>query len=116
MAGALTMLRSPRDFAAMEGVRGRSTPLLSVRARRNGLAHPRFGIATGRKVGGSVVRNRIRRRLRAILRTWDRGGQPGWDILIVARPASAAASYADLRAALLSLLAPLATREGTTTR
>ena len=109
------MLRTPRDFAAFEGVRGRSHPLLSVRARRNTLGHQRFGIATGRAVGPSVVRNRVRRRIREILRAWAGPLTPGWDLLIVARAGSASASFADLRSVLLDLLGRLTAREGTAT-
>jgi ribonuclease P protein component len=111
------MLRSPRDFAALQEVgRGRSHPLLSVRARVNGLDHDRFGISTGRRVGTAVVRNRVRRRIREILRAWERPDGARCDILIVARPASATASFADLRAALIRLLSQATTtREGTTT-
>jgi ribonuclease P protein component len=114
MGGSLVMLRSPRDFAALqqEG-RGRGHQLVAVRVRRNGLEQDRFGISTGRKVGSAVVRNRVRRRIREILRTWDHPGL-GWDILVVARPASAAASFGDLRGALLRLLAQTVTKEGTT--
>ena len=93
MTAALSMLRTPRDFSAMDGVRGRGHPLLSVRARRNDLGHPRFGISTGKKVGNAVVRNRVRRRIREILRAWDGNGRAGWDILIVARPGSATATF-----------------------
>lgn len=98
------MLRAPRDFAALEGVRGRAHPLLAVRARRNGLGLQRFGIATGRKVGPSVVRNRVRRRIREILRAWAGPVDAGWDILVVARAASATATFDELRAALTGLL------------
>ncbi|MFO1540146.1 MAG: ribonuclease P protein component [Chloroflexota bacterium] len=104
MAAGLVMLRTPRDFAALEGVRGRAHPLVSVRARRNDLGLQRFGIATGRKVGPSVVRNRVRRRIREILRAWAGPADAGWDILVVARPASATATFDDLRLALTGLL------------
>jgi len=116
MGGNLEMLRSPRDFAALqEQSRGRSHPLLSIRMRHNGLGHDRYGIATSRKLGGAVIRNRVRRRIRAILRAAQRPGGAGWDILIVCRGASVTASYADLRSALLKLIASVATKEGTVT-
>jgi ribonuclease P protein component len=113
MGGTLEMLRSPRDFAALGSHgRGRAHPLVAIRARRNGLDRDRFGISTGRRVGPSVVRNRVRRRLREILRAWDHPGATRWDILVVARPASAGATFADLRTAVLRLLAQITTKEG----
>ncbi len=106
------MLRSRHDFAALQaGSRGRTHPLVAVRARRNDLDRDRFGISTGRRVGGAVVRNRVRRRIRGILRGWDHAGA-AWDILVVARPASADASYAELGAALTRLLTQITTKEG----
>jgi ribonuclease P protein component len=107
------MLRSPRDFSALQSQgRGRAHPLVAVRVRRNGLEQDRFGISTGKRVGGAVVRNRVRRRLREILRAWDHSGTVHWDILIVARPGSAGASFPELQAALLKLLSQTITKEG----
>jgi len=56
--------------------------------------------AIGRAVGPAVVRNRARRRLRALLveASWP----PGW-FLIGARPAIAEASFDALRGDLLRL-------------
>jgi len=107
------MLRSPRDFSVLQSQgRGRTHPLVAVRVRRNGLDQDRFGISTGKRVGDAVVRNRVRRRLREILRAWDHSGTVRWDILIVARPGSAGASFGELQAALLKLLSQTITKEG----
>ena len=106
------MLRAPRDFAALQtGGRRRSHALLSIRVRRNELGRDRFGISTGRRVGSAVVRNRVRRRVKEMLRHSVRPASIGWDVLVVCRPASAAAGYGDLREALGRLLV-LGTREG----
>ena len=75
-----------------------------VRFVPNGRDHDRFGISTGRRLGGAVRRNRVRRRLREILRHVPNGSGHGWDILIVVRPAAVDASYGELRAALERLL------------
>jgi ribonuclease P protein component len=71
----------------------------------NGLDHDRFGISTGRRLGGAVERNRVRRRVRQLLREIERGSGPGCDILVVARPASTGATFGELRVALERLLA-----------
>jgi ribonuclease P protein component len=49
---------------------------------------PRLGISVGRKLGGAVERNRIKRLLRDAF--WARAGEltPGHDFVIVARPAA----------------------------
>ncbi len=99
------MLSSPEDFAALQGQGTvRSNSLLVVRSRRSGLEETRFGLSTGRKLGGAVVRNRVRRRLREALRVMAPSFQPGWDVLIIARPPVVAANREALTEALQSLL------------
>jgi ribonuclease P protein component len=101
----LAMLRSAADFQQIQSQsRSRAHPLLLLRYRRNGLERTRYGISTGRKVGSAVVRNGVRRRLRTILRAMDPQVEPGFDILLVARPASATVKQRDLEQALGQLL------------
>ncbi len=105
MALPLEPLRRPGDFAALQrGGTSRAHPLLVLRAVRNGLDRTRVGYSTGRRLGTAVVRNRIRRRLRAIVRGLSSRIEAGWDVLIVARPAAVDASYEQLTAALERLL------------
>jgi len=99
------MLSKPEDFAALQGEGTvRSHPLLMVRIRRTDLEETRFGLSTGRKLGGAVVRNRVRRRLREALRVMAPSFQPGWDVLIIARPPVIAADYDALTGAVHHLL------------
>ena len=101
----LVMLSRPEDFAALQGEGTvRSHPLLVVRIRRTGLEETRFGMSTGRKLGGAVVRNRVRRRLRQALRVMAPSLQPGWDVLIIARPPVIGADFETLAGALQNLL------------
>ena len=93
----LEMIRSRLDFAALQtDARSRPDPVLVVRYRRNGLDRTRFGISAGRRTGTAVVRNTIRRRLRRVIVNLLERINPGWDVLIIARPAAAQASQADL--------------------
>ena len=99
------MLRAAKDFAALQlSQRSRSDRLLVARFASNGLDRTRFGISTGRRVGGAVVRNRIRRRIREGLRALAPRITPGWDVLVVVRPAGAMASQAELAATIERLL------------
>ena len=82
------MLSRPQDFAALQE-RGtiRSGPFLAARVLRTELGITRFGLATGRALGSAVVRNRVRRRLREAIRSLLPSLRPGWDVLVIARPA-----------------------------
>ncbi len=75
-----------------------------VRFVPNARDHDRFGISTGRRLGGAVQRNRVRRRIREILRHAPNETGQGWDILIVARAPAVDASFDELRTALERLL------------
>jgi ribonuclease P protein component len=101
----LDMLRSGVAFRAIQtDSRSRSHPLLLLRYRGNGLEQTRFGISTGRRLGSAVVRNRQRRRLRSILRGLAPTLVPGWDVLLVLRPAAADVGQAELEPAVAGLM------------
>jgi ribonuclease P protein component len=101
----LVMLSHPQDFSAVqERGASRSHPLLIVRSLRTDLEATRFGLSTGRRLGGAVVRNRVRRRLREALRVMAPSFRPGWDVLIIARPALVEADHDALVGALRRLL------------
>ena len=53
---------------------------------------PRLGLAVSRKVGGSVARNRLKRRLRDAFEGLAATARPGYDYVLVARPGLAEAA------------------------
>ena len=76
--------------------------LVVMKALSNGLGLSRYGISVSKQVGKAVVRNRVKRLVREIVRQTPL--KPGWDIIFIARPAAATASFADLGEAVRSLL------------
>jgi ribonuclease P protein component len=72
----------------------------------------RVGFITSKRIGGAVVRNRVRRRMRDIVRTGQAQLRPGFWFVLIARPAAARASYGELKdewlrlAERASILAP----------
>ena len=71
---------------------------------RTDLGTTRFGLATSRALG-SAVRNRVRRRLREAIRSLLPSLRPGWDVLLIARPAIVGAEHSAIGQALARLLA-----------
>lgn len=62
-------------------------PLLVLSFQRNDLEYSRFGFAVGRRVGGAVARNRIKRRMRESVRVRMQAQRiaAGWDAVFIAR-------------------------------
>ena len=100
-------MRRAEFEAVYRGGQRRSSQQFVVFFRANGKEHSRFGISVKKALGGAVVRNRIRRRIREILRL-DRSEIPsGWDIVIHPRSSVARTRFASLEAELLRLLRSL---------
>jgi ribonuclease P protein component len=96
-------VRRRKDFAAAyRKGKIQSDRLLVVRVLANGGQTTRFGFVTGKAVGGAVIRNRVKRRLREAARALPARG--GLDVVLGARKAAADASYASLAASLEQLL------------
>jgi ribonuclease P protein component len=71
---------------------------LDVRAVASPLGHPRVGIVVPRYSGSVVDRNRLKRRLRELVRRRLLTEAPSVDVVIRARPEAYAASFAALEA------------------
>ena len=106
-------LRRRNDFAAVYS-RGRtqSNQLLVLRVLPTDRETTRFGFVVGKAVGGAVVRNRVKRRLREAARAMP--VRSGFDLVIGARKPAADARYATLRDSLVGLFerAGLCARDG----
>jgi ribonuclease P protein component len=93
-----------------QNVRGRL--LILGFLRTEGTERFQAGFVTSKRIGGAVVRNRVRRRLRDIVRTQQGRLREGSWFVVIARPAAARASYRALKdewlrlAERASILAP----------
>ena len=103
-------LRRRQDFAAVyREARPASNELLALRARRNELGHNRYGFSIGKRLGKAVVRNRLKRRLRAAISSITPSPSPdarpatGWDVVIIGRAPAATVNYDELVRALTQL-------------
>ena len=90
-------------FRRLYATSGHGTGYLVLYARKNRSATNRVGITVGKKLGGAVTRNRVRRRLREIYRLNEEKFLPGYDIVVVARSRCVDASFQRLQSAYLAL-------------
>jgi len=99
-------LRTPAEFRRVRDASQRvwAHPLLVLYVAPNDLDQPRVGITVSSRVGKAVVRNRVRRRLRDAVRARLDHLADGTDLLVIARPSSATATWSELCAALDAVL------------
>lgn len=95
--------RAEYDVVYREG-RRRSSREFAVFLRPNGLELSRFGWSIKKALGSAVKRNRMRRRIREIIRLHRQEIAPGWDIVIHPRSTVALAKFSPLSEELLKLL------------
>jgi len=97
-------LKRRQDFEAVyrSGRKRVGREFVCYVARREGRGR-RMGLSVSRKVGGAVVRNRVKRLIREVYRTNRSGMATDVDIVVVARPAAAGLSYAACSEALRKL-------------
>lgn len=83
--------------------------VLLVRRRDDGDATMRLGITVTRKIGNAVVRNRMKRRFRALAaELFPNGGIAGADHILIGRAAGIERDHALLRKDLAAALARVA--------
>ncbi len=102
-----------RDFDRIhrQPARRERSRRFQVLARPNGLERARWGISVKAKLGNAVVRNRVKRRLREILRRAELAA--GWDLVVQPRDARVAtADFAELARELEALLGKALVGEG----
>ena len=73
-------------------------------ALENALGYSRFGVTTPRRLGKAHARNRVKRRVREILRTSNKLVPKGFDFVLNPRQSVAARDFEELRMELIVLL------------
>ena len=97
-----TSLKLNSDFRRVYP-RGKSavSPRVVLYCRRNRQPENRVGFTVSKKLGNAVTRNRVRRRLREIVRLNAGQMKQGYDLIVVARTRAVDAEYLKLEADLL---------------
>ena len=115
MTIAITTLKTRADFLRLRNGRKYNAPTFILRVGPSDIAGQkgaRVGYTVTTKCGNSVVRNRIKRRLRALVREiFPEQARAGQDYIFIARheakPGAGEVAMADLRASLLVAMAAL---------
>jgi ribonuclease P protein component len=106
-AQRLATIRKRADFLAANGGRRASTPgfILLVRDRKDADPAMRVGFTVTKKIGGAVVRNRMKRRFRALAREIvPSKGFAGADHVMIGRANGVERDFALLRSELAGAL------------
>src|SRR4029079_415863 len=112
-AQRLVTIRKLADFLAANGGRRVPTPgfILLVRDRRDSDPTMRVGFTVTKKIGGAVVRNRMKRRFRALAREIVAAeGFPGSDHVMIGRDKGVERDFDLLRSELNGALDKLRSR------
>lgn len=129
MLSKINRLRYSQDFKVVynKGLH-RKTPHFTVRAVRglprkgknSGTESPstqptRMGISISQKVSKrAVIRNRIKRQIRAVWRQLLPEVSPGWDVVIIVKPTADQCNYAEILQELKQLLVEAEVLDGYT--
>jgi ribonuclease P protein component len=107
-----TLRKSAEYQACYRAGRRRQGAFATLHVQPNPGPLPRLGITASRRVGGAVVRSRLKRWVRESYRRWpQRAALPALDLVVHLKPAAAAAPFAAFRSELERLLAA-ALRDG----
>jgi ribonuclease P protein component len=102
-AQRLATISKRADFLAANGGLRTTTPgfILLVRDRKDSDERMRVGFTVTKKIGGAVIRNRMKRRFRALARELiPAKGLPGSDHVMIGRPNGIERDFALLRTEL----------------
>jgi ribonuclease P protein component len=98
-------LRKRREFlAAQRKGRRHHTAHFIVISAASDATQPRFGVTVSREVGGSVVRNRVKRRVREFFRLRRASVCEAKDWVVIAKRGAEKLSYGDVEEELAAIL------------
>jgi ribonuclease P protein component len=77
---------------------------LVLKKMSNNRSVSRFAFSASRRIGNAVTRNRVKRRLRELVRHSLPHTERGWDVLLIARSAISTATFREIEYAVADIL------------
>jgi len=114
LVNTLGRLRKRREFLAVQksGNKCVTSGLVMQAAESDYPSETRIGFTVTKKLGNAVKRNRIKRRLRAVVKDVLPGQvKPGYDLVFIGRATSADRPYADLKTDVMTCIEKLGLRD-----
>ena len=105
-----SIIKKRSDFLAANRGKRYATPgfVLLLRDRQDDSPAIRLGITITKKVGNAVIRNRMRRRFRALAQEMlGPNGQPGADHILIGRDSGIERDFGALRSDMIKALGKL---------
>jgi ribonuclease P protein component len=98
-------LTRSRDFARIRRY-GRSSrsPLMALYVLATPSPDLRIGFSVSKRIGKATIRNHVKRLMREAVRQQLESLSPGQDMVLIARPAAAAATYQEIERVTRQLL------------
>ncbi|AYO32133.1 ribonuclease P protein component [Biomaibacter acetigenes] len=81
-----------------------SCAYFNMYVKKNNLERTRLGVSISKKVGKSVVRNRLKRRIKEIFRESIGNIKKGYDVVISVKPETANIEYGQMKKEIKNLL------------
>ena len=103
MCSRIAMLKKTSEFQSVRQCRNiEKNRLVTLYHAPNELSVHRIGFTISKRIGKAHVRNKLRRRMKEILRRASIA--PGFDLVFVARSNAVASDYQSLEQSILSIL------------
>ncbi len=100
-----TRIRSNRDFRVVyDKGKSKANKYLVIFFKKNGYDYNRIGFSTTKKLGNSVIRNKVKRLMRESYRINSFKIKEGYDIIFLSRVRAKDASYKQIESAIMHLV------------
>ena len=97
-------LKNNRDFVNVyTSGKSYANKFLIIYTLKNNSDRNRLGISVSKKVGNSVIRHRLKRLIKESYRLHEKMFNSGLDIVVIARPGAATATFIEVERALMFL-------------